>query len=69
VVVTEPTPGPHRLRVAVTQPTHSGEEVGVTVETTAWTINFTFENTGGVPPPNRIIRVEPARSMSPDENL
>jgi hypothetical protein len=69
VVLAEPTPGPHTLLVAVTQQTHSGKEIGMTVETTEWVINFTVENTGSVPPPNRTISVKPPRSQTRGENL
>jgi hypothetical protein len=69
VVLAEPTPGPHTLLVAFTQQTHSGKEIGMTVETTEWVINFMVENTGSVRLSDRIISVEPSRSASRGENL
>jgi len=65
----EPTPGPHTLLVAVTQQTHSGKEIGMTVETTEWVIYFTVEGAGSIPPPNRIISVEPTRSQTRGQKL
>ena len=69
VVLAEPTPGPHTLLVAVTQQTHSGKEIGMTVETTEWVIYFTVEGAGSIPPPNRIISVEPTRSQTRGQKL
>jgi hypothetical protein len=69
VVLAEPMPGLHTLRVAGTQQAHSGKEIGMTIETTEWVVNFTVEDTGNVSAPARIVSVEPARSARWGENL
>jgi hypothetical protein len=69
VLLAEPTPGPHTLLVAVTQQLHSGKEIGMTVETTEWIINFTIVATSSGQPSDRLTSVEPRRSPTWGENL